>query len=283
MCAERYRRQYEEDEKVPSTVFAARGTAFHRVAAEAHKRQMRAKDAHGDWISSTTQDEEKRRIVLVDSLPGVDEARDLAATEFEREADSGLLVPEGMPRPSTIGSAKDHAVRSAGVYVKNVAPFVDPVAVERKIEVRPKDSDIVVSGIMDLITRGFDSKGVPLEEVRDQKTTERSPAKDAAHKSQQLTFYAMLRLAEVGQMPRTQVLDYIVHSPKTGWTKHVPLQTHRTAGDIHALVERLNAAVEAVEKGVFLPTHPDNWYCSERWCPFWSSCRFKSARERGQG
>jgi hypothetical protein len=110
------------------------------------------------------------------------------------------------------------------------------------------------------------------EVVRDLKTSEKSPSKDAADRSQQLTMYALIRQAEVGALPVKLTLDYLVRTPARLDRKHVPLDTVRDAEDVGALVHRINTAVEAVKRGVFMPTAPDSWWCAPAWCEFYGSC-----------
>ena len=90
----------------------------------------------------------------------------------------------------------------------------------------------------------------------------------------QLTFYSMLRQAEVGHLPKELALDYLVRTPSKHEQKHVPLVTTRGPEDVASLVHRINVAVEAVKKGIFVPASPDAWYCSATWCEYFHDCKF---------
>jgi hypothetical protein len=246
-CGEAFRRRYVEGEYVPPSPRMLRGTVVHKVASAAMLRKL---EEH--------------------AVPSTEEAKDLAATEFEQQWAGGVsLDAEPIEGSADLEKArsKDFAVDLSEFYVSGVAPRVEPVAVERHIEVRPKDSDLVIHGTMDLVAR------VPEGEiVRDLKTSEKSPSKDTADKSQQLSFYAMLRQAEVGALPVKLTLDYLVRTPARAERKHVPLDTVRDPEDVQALVNRLNTGVEAVKRGVFMPTNPDSWWCSRQWCEYHASC-----------
>jgi hypothetical protein len=188
---------------------------------------------------------------------------------------------ESEPTPDGAAAAKagskDFAIDLSAFYVEELAPAINPVAVERKITVKPKDSDLEIHGTIDLID------GTPTgEHIRDTKTSEKSPSKDAAEKSQQLTMYSLIRFAEKGELPTGLTLDYLVRTPARAERKHVPLHTTRDQQDVAALVNRINTAVEAVKRGVFMPTNPDNWWCSPQWCDFHSTCVYVRRGARPQ-
>jgi RecB family exonuclease len=250
-CGERFRRRYIEGETSYPFLRMVRGTVVHRVASQALLRKM-----------------------ANDPLPSVEEARDQAATAFAAAEKSGISYSdEDMATGPAVarGLAKDFAVDLSGYHVGHVAPAIHPVAVERRIVVRPKDSDLVIHGTIDLIDRE------PVGEViRDKKTTEKSPPADAAEDSQQLSMYAMIRMAEVGALPHHLALDYLVRTPVRHEMKTVTLETTRTPADVSALVSRLNTAVEAVKRGIFVPANPDAWYCSKQFCEYWTTCPYTS-------
>jgi RecB family exonuclease len=267
-CPEQFRRAVIEGERRQGTAEQHRGTAVHAVAAEAHTRQLKAKSYGAD-----TQSE------LAMVLPSIEEARDLAATEFDRVVGSeGVrLLPDESGNPSVIiGGFKDAAVDLSGFYVKEVAPNVDPVAVEHKVIVKPRDSDIVISGIMDLVSEEPGGK----RRIRDVKTGDKTPPGNTADRSPQLDMYAMLHKVETGKLPDGVTLDHVVRTPKMAQMKHVRLDSVRTEADITALVERINIAVETVKRGAFMP-NTNGWHCDRRYCYFFDSCKYVSSRIKG--
>lgn len=248
-CGEKFRRRYIERERVPSSPRALRGTVVHRVASAGYHRKLAG-----------------------EALPSVEEARDLAATEFEGAWRSGVLLSaeETAQGITAIRDAsKDFAVDLAAYHVEAIAPAVKPVGVERKITVKPKDSDLVIHGTIDLIDDTATG-----EVIRDLKTSEKSPPARRAADSQQLTMYAMIRMAEVGRLPAKLTLDYLVRTPARKDKKHVPLDTTRDADDVRALVSRINVAVEAVKRGTFVPADPSSWWCSAEYCEYFTTCPY---------
>ena len=256
-CGERYRRRYIERDFVPRSPRQVRGTVVHKVASIAYLQKYALR-----------------------TLPSVEQTRDTAADAFEAEWRSGVLLSA---EEAEIGAArveadsKDFAVDLAGFHVEAVAPAITPVGVERKIIVKPKDSDLEINGVIDLID------ATPAGEViRDLKTAEKSPVKSAAEDSMQLSFYAMIRQAEVGHLPKELALDYLVRTPSKHERKHVPLVTTRGPEDVASLVHRINVAVEAVKKGIFVPASPDAWYCSRAYCEYFESCPYVRRSTRPQ-
>lgn len=254
-CGEQFRRRYVEKERVPPSPRMLRGTVVHRVASASMLQKLQEQE-----------------------LPSVEEAKDLASTEFEQQWAGGVSFDQD-PSASSVatakGQSKDFAVDLSAFYVEQLAPTITPVAVERRIEVKPRDSDITIHGTLDLVSS--EANG---EHIRDLKTTEKSPSADSADRSQQLTMYAMIRLAEKGVLPAGLTLDYLVRTPAKAERKHVPLHTTRDRADVASMVNRINTAVEAVKRGVFMPTNPENWWCSRQWCDYHATCVYV---RRGSG
>lgn len=254
-CGEAFRRRYIEGERPGETLRMIRGTVVHRVAHIALRRKWRD-----------------------GALPGQAEARDLAADQFDAVIRRGNIRFEpddlAVGAAKSQGRAKDFAIGLAGFHVQDVAPSINPVAVERKIEVKPRDTDITIHGTIDLI----DGRGNG-EWIRDLKTAEKSPASGAAEESQQLTMYAMLRWAEKQRLPERLALDYMIRTP-AGTERYLPLLTTRTAADVQSLVNRINTAVEAVKRGSFVPANQNYWKCDPRYCEFFSSCPYVRRTKR---
>lgn len=266
-CGERFRRREIEKEYAPTTSSMARGTSVHAVAAESHMRQIAARAADPGRPKS---------VVLSEALPSLAEAGDLAAAKFEEQRDRmGVVAPSDDAKvdaaEKVIGRDKDTAVRMSQYYVTRVAPFLDPIYVEREITVEPADSDIAIRGTLDLGT--IDAQGV--ETLRDIKTSEGRPQKHLADDSQQLTLYALLRKLETGKIPDRVALDYVVAERKAFTPVYlVTLESKRTQADLDVVVSRINNAISAVRSGVFLANGPGNWWCSPKWCPYHPTCPY---------
>src|SRR5688572_18034717 len=110
------------------------------------------------------------------------------------------------------GEAIDTAVSLATVHHQQLAPKIEPVALERGF-------------VLELDGFPFDLMGyVDIEEpgrIRDTKTSAKAPQADAADTSDQLTLYD-LEATVRGKKPMAVVLDYLV---KTKQAKVVTLQS----------------------------------------------------------
>lgn len=255
-CGEKFRRRYIEREFTPSSPAAVAGKVVHNSARASLLRKMETR-----------------------ALPSLEETMDRAADDFDNTWRGGVMLSkeEADEGPAKVQArAKDMAVDLSGFHVGRVAPAIEPVGVERKIIVKPRDSDIEINGIIDLIDN------TPYGEViRDLKTSTKSPNANAADTSQQLTMYAMIRMAEVGKLPAALALDYLVRTPEKGLKKHVPLLTTRDGEDVRVLVARINTAVETVKRGLFVPTNPENWWCSAKFCDYYATCVYVRRGNRG--
>lgn len=285
MCGHKWYLRYIKKDWRPVGYAAKRGVAVHHVAKETHKRQMVEAKI---WDGSEPE---------VKELPGspraVEEARDLAASEFEREVNKGdgcvLMEKErDLGHEVVKASAKDCAVDLAGLYVSEVAPLVKPVAIERRVEIAPKGLDYKIMGVIDLVD---DDLG---DVIRDLKTSEKSPWAGAADVSQQLTLYNWIRYAEKrklveegklppeeAKLPRESKLVNLIRTPKTNDMSVVVQTTTRTMDDIKMLVARIKTAVDAVEKGVFVPADPAAAGSPCGWCEFNDgTCPYYRKREK---
>jgi hypothetical protein len=271
LCGEKFRRKHLEKDYRAAGVAAARGIAVNRVKNEAHKRQMFDRD---EWLGEAPK---------LSEAPGtpraLEESKDVASREFEAAVRRGVSFTKDEQSEGTakvLASFKDAAVALAGLYVSKVAPAMYPVAVERKIFVRPKDSDIQIVGYLDLVRKVEAGEVVP-----DVKTKDKSPFKNAAAVSSQLTMYAMLRRLEVGALPVSLELIHLVQTPKEKRTYVDIQETTRDETDVSLLVRRINVAAESVEKGVFVPADPASPGSPCGWCEFRGDCRFVRAPVQG--
>ncbi len=110
--------------------------------------------------------------------------------------------------------------------------------------------------------------------IRDTKTASKSPNKNAADVSQQLTVYAAGHLAVEGELPDELVLDYLVDTKSP---KPVSLPTTRTKEDVQMLLRRVERAATIIERGAFTPAPADAWQCSKKWCGYFDQCPFSTA------
>lgn len=287
-CGERFRRRRIENEWRPFGLAAHIGTAAHEVGRLMHRRQIAAKEAAGvpNVSLKALEGEPDKAIAVTEVLLAnpmlADEAADLAATEFDKAVDEKGWEPseDDAANPDAArGAAKDAAIDHSKFYAAKVGTAINPVSVERMIEVTPRlsgekqDAQITLRGIIDLI----DGSTIG-EEVVDRKTSYKAPRDGSQHGNLQMSFYAALRLAETKALPPQQRLEYTVRSPKLGKMSQATLITSRTKQDVKELLQRVQQTAKGITAGVFMPADPDQWWCSKKFCEFYGDCKYTVGR-----
>lgn len=187
-----------------------------------------------------------------------DIARDRLVSEW---SDSEVeLTPEerDIGPDAARGSAIDKVTLVAGMHHESIAPRIDPVHIEREWVLSVTGWPFEITGFIDV---------QEADRIRDYKITSKSPGADTANTSLQLTMYSMAATALDGKTPSELVLDHVVtlKAPKV-----VTQTTSRSNIDHEQMLDRIAAMHFAIEAGVFCPTDPSNWVCSDRWCGYWN-------------
>lgn len=242
-CGEQYRRRYIEGDVIPPGVAMVVGTSVHEsVAADLRH-----------WIESD-------ELLPDEAIP------DIAAGSLDRRWQEGVKLSDdeakaGLDRVR--GEAVDRVVRLAGFHHQAVAPALRPKHVERPFVLDVKGYDFQITGTMDIQEPSA---------VRDTKTKQSSPPKDAADRSIQLPAYALGVEISDGRRPEQVSLDCLVDL-KRG-PKFQRLESTIRDSDIGALLARVANWHRAIEAGVFTPADPDSWVCSRRWCGWYEQCAY---------
>lgn len=118
--------------------------------------------------------------------------------------------------------------------------------------------------------------GTKIVNVRDSKTSGKSPSDDSAEDSAQLVGYSLATLVMDKVLPQSVTLDYLVRTPKRHDLKYVPRSTTVDMNDINMFLFRFARAVHswhvACKTGSFLPANPDDWHCSSKFCGYFDRC-----------
>jgi len=194
----------------------------------------------------------------------------MAAESVEAEFAGEVFLS---PEEKTVGIKKvraditDQTVQMVGVHHEEIAPGIQPIFVEKRITLKPDPEKFPVDlvGILDLV----DDKDF----IRDNKTASKKPNADAVEKSQQLSVYALLFRALTGRKESGVTLDTVVRTTAGKISTEIQTST-RDGADIERVKRRMEIALLAIKSGIFPPTNPSNWICSERWCGYWSICPF---------
>lgn len=182
------------------------------------------------------------------------EVQEVTAAEFE------ALAPETDFEGADPGKVKDETISLVTLYHKNVAPTVQPVAVEQKVEVEFENTPYTLLGYIDVL----DDNGY----IRDTKTAAKSPSENEVNKSLQLTAYAMAHRTLYGKEEAGVKLDYLV---QTKTPKVVTLEGKRTQKDIDRFLKIMGMVAHAIENQIFYPNE-NNYLCSPDKCGYYHRC-----------
>ncbi len=250
-CGEQFRRRYVEGEIIPPGVALIVGIATHRSAAKTLTRKM---------IGGTTTAEQ-----------AADEARDALNAEW----DKGVRLDDeerAKPEAAVRGAAVAKAVVLSALHARVLAPSIEPMYVERAWSVALPGYPVDLVGTLDVQER---------RSVRDLKTAGKSPPKNAAALSDQLTAYALAVRVVDGTAPQHVVLDHLVDL--ASGPKVVTLTSGRTPADFKVFLARVEQACRVIEKGVFTPARQTDWACSRKFCGYADTCPYFRGRITGTG
>lgn len=259
-CGEQFRRHYVEGERIAPAVAIVVGTGVHRGV----ERNMRAKLENPDGLLSVT----------------FEEVADAARDSVERQWGFGVELSDDERKAGeakTKAGAIDKAVRLSEGHFTRLAPEIQPTHVERQWVLDLKGYDFQLAGAIDIQTieksasLAVNSVGL-FTAVRDTKTSSKTPSGNPAETSIQMTCYSLAVKVSDGALPAAVGLDYLIdlkRGPKieTYWSE-------RKEEDFRPFLDRVAVAHAAMEKGIFMPANPDDWWCSKKWCGYWSTCRY---------
>lgn len=205
---------------------------------------------------------------------GFDEVKAVARDAIVREWESGDVALTDTQRYTGARKVRDSAiddtVNLATHHRKVVAPHIQPRAVQRYWRVDLENFPFDLVGRIDI----EETDGV----IRDTKTSAKSPSEHEADNSEQLTMYALAADVIDEKLPPYLALDYLVRL-KNG-AKYVKRETTRREEDFSVLFRRIERAADAIQKEVFLPANQTDWWCSETFCGYASSCPYFRGHHR---
>lgn len=243
-CGEQFRRRYVEGEIIPPGIAAIVGKATdHSVT-----RNLQNKIDHAELLPLEA--------VLDEARDGFERAWQSEGVRLTTEE-----VQEGVEKIK--GEAIDKAIRLSQLHAEAAAPLIQPSHVQRELVVTIKGYDYDLAMTLDV------QEGA--ERIRDTKTAKKSPPKDAADDSDQLTQYALGVRVVDGMTPKEVALDYLVDN-KTPIYK--PLVSTRDERDFRVLLNRLESGILAIQRGVFVPVKRTDPMCSPKYCGYFSTCRY---------
>ena len=194
-----------------------------------------------------------------------DDVRDAAVNSFDEKVSKdgvGLTDEEKtVGEANVIGTARDRVAAMGHYWACVGLPGYQPIGVEKEVWL-PTEKIIgkPMLGYIDVVEEN---------RVSDLKTSQRRKNQSEAHSSTQLTVYAWARFLETGTMPEV-ALDVLTDTASE--TNREVLTSTRNREDCERLLDRIKRTCQAIDAGIFIPTTPNNWLCSPKFCGFWPVC-----------
>ena len=241
-CGQQYAFRYIEGRKLMPGYFLHRGRGPH-AAQEANL---------GNKIENGT---------LLPLEKVLDVARDAVRSSVDESGISLTYEERQEGQEKVVSRAVDDAVRASELHHGEVAPNIDPVAVEKRV-------DFTVHGVKMMAFLDVEEKGGG---VLDTKVVSKKPAVNAADNSDQLAIYALAQRSATGTRSPRQRLDHLVLRSKD--VEYAPREREVPATE-EVVSRRIAAADAAIRAGNFLPAAEGSWFCSAKWCGYHPICPF---------
>ena len=229
-CPRQYEYIYINKMRPPVTSSLLLGRSFHKAIETAN----RAKLEDGEIMA-------------------IEDVQDTFSDAWEREK-TKVEWEEGEDQ----GQLKDSGLAMTSHYYQEVGQNLRPKLIEQGTTVDIEGVPVKV--VIDLVER--DGK------IRDFKTAKRTPAKDEADRSIQLSTYAMAYREMTGERESGAQLDYTVNL-KSG-PKITHLETMIDDNRIERTKALIKGVAQAISSGMFYPVE-EGFSCS--FCPFRDLCK----------
>lgn len=256
-CARAWRFRYIDKIQTPVSAVLPFGSAFHNAIEEylkVHALDPKNQTPAIDFFNTswTAQLEREQQIDWGDET-----AESLAAMG---ESMLGAEV-------DVTGGGPNRKARNASVFLNDIVPMMDGGApvIEKRVTLQVPGVDVPIIGYIDLITQD----GVPC----DFKTSARAWYAAKAADELQVDFYLAAMLQDGSAPPGLNFRYYIF--TKTKKPKIQIIETSRTVGQLFWMLDMVAEVWRGIQAGVFPPTGPGSWKCTEKYCDAWHLCRGK--------
>lgn len=254
-CPEQHRRRFIENEVIPPGGALIRGTAVH-VAAEHNFKQ---------------------KIESRKDLPASQLVEVAVATVDGRIREEGITLD---PDERTMGqqAVRDKiqadAIVATKLYAGQIAPRHQPVMVEEKITFKLEGIEAVeIHGTIDTLNEEH--------RIVDLKTAKKKPNPSDYEEGPQATMYDLLTLLKTGRPTNGVQFEAMVikKDPEV-----VTVLVRKRKEDYAALLEQIREMAKAIRAGVAIGSYGGSgaWWCSPKWCGYWSTCKFVPAHRRNE-
>ena len=247
-CGEAYYYRYVMGRQVPSNVFQVQGRGVHKAAEKLHLSMIQDAPIGEAEMLQTYSDLYDEEIKTAVSEHNEDDADEKDAND----KDIGVRLTKKYHKVA-LGNDRD----AAGKPVMAVRP----IAAERVVRVNIITEESLVIPFLGVID---------LEEenaIADLKTKKKASSQADTDNSLQLSLYA-----HVTGKPLVR-LDQLVKPTKTLKERFIRTESVRTKNEVLHALDVVSQVAQDIASGRFRKTNPENWWCTSKWCPYWSDCR----------
>lgn len=169
--------------------------------------------------------------------------------------------------------AQDVTVQLVTAHHYQLAPKIQPKAVERKWVLEAPGFPYDLAGTIDIdedlrIILPGDVQWKTESSIRDTKTRKTNLGIQEVERSEQYTLYAMAKYFLDGKLPDFVVQDNLIKPTKTREAYAISYSSTRTLEDFKVFNRRFEQACKIIEREIFTPANPQDWWCSKDFCGF---------------
>jgi len=188
------------------------------------------------------------------------EVLEICSKDFDERARETIWDEEDTPGP-----AKDSVIACVTLHHTQVAPKIKPASVQEQFVIET-DAGFDLTGTIDLT----ETSGV----IADTKTSSRQRATShVVERAFQPALYDFAYRAIRGKPSTGFRFDVITRPTARLPAEYKPVQGQVTEADHEWLFSAVGATDKAIAAGVALPAPEGSWFCSEKWCEYWSLCK----------
>ena len=249
ICGHRYKLKYIDDMERPPSSNLGHGRLIHHTVEKLNQFKL---DNAGEMPPVELVDD-----TITDSLDEYTEdievwdpkVPDMHALEATARQLSKIYYNERLPntRPKALELRVEASLRG-------VIPFVGYIDMVEQSEM----DDAPLKEAQNLA----DIK--PTDSITDLKNTGKKYGSHRVANSMQLTLYSIVTGVE------RVAYDLLVQTKKP---KFVRQESFRTPNEKEHALDVVEDVAHAISAGIFPKADPESWACSEKWCPFYDSCR----------
>lgn len=254
-CGYKFQRVVLQGEREPPTTPLVIGTASHSVIAKNLNNKI-----------------DKGTLMTKEAV------QDTARDEFLKEWQSSPIMLDEEEKSLGLQKTRDHAQDATIEVVTEhhyaLAPKLKPVKVEEPWVLHADGFPFDLAGMIDVKEKyDFDTKTgsflpKPIITFRDTKTRSRDLGQREVDASEQYTIYFMALTYIDGVMPDYVFQDTLIKPTKTMPARVISYQTTRTQDDIDVFHRRFEQACKIIDKEIFTPANPNDWWCNKSMCGF---------------